>query len=443
MSKDEATSALKDLEAAVAQSRADRAIESAVRGIRAKVAPMELVRTASRTAAVFFDPSLRRPPHGLVALAAAANLCGILQPRFHSLPILQAIALAAAEKKASRPGKAPAVVSGEITHLGRSFMLAARDGNLPEAESIFLGMLAEGRERRMAGDLLFRAAAEDLGDGGQKLIVCVKLWQLASVLAFKDARTILRPTVQYLVAGPRDSRDYQAIRSALGQEGVDLEALGTDGRGLDDAGRVAVDRMLASRDRGTRFASTLALLRDGYAPSSLAEELSARVSRALGASNTYEPDRVRTLAYAHCARFVLSFTRTSERLYALFQTTHRLPPSIPPPVPPSEPGLGEGEELCQLAGELEAGKAHATGIRSGFYLARGFSPDRLFDTLAHHASRDSAIVNDGLNLLLADVCASEFLATRAPEHGMALATMIAASPRDRSAYDSWSGLLGP
>src|SRR2546422_5758850 len=101
-----------------------------------------------------------------------------MQPRFHALPVLQVVSYVASEKKASTPAKPPLVVSGEVTHLGRSVLFAVRAGDVVEAESIFLGMVDEGRERKMAGDLLFRAAPEDMGDGGRKLFLPGQPWPL-------------------------------------------------------------------------------------------------------------------------------------------------------------------------------------------------------------------------------------------------------------------------
>src|SRR5439155_68239 len=175
---------------------------------------MEVVRTAARAFATHYDGATGVAPRSLVALSSAANLMPVMQPRFQPLPILQAVSFVAAAKKSGAPARPAVVVSGEITHLGRSFLFGVRDGNRPEAESIFLGMLAEGKERKMAGDMLFRAAMEDMGEGGRKLMVAVKSWQLAHSLGFKEARLLLRPAVQYLVSGPRE-RLYAMSPAAL------------------------------------------------------------------------------------------------------------------------------------------------------------------------------------------------------------------------------------
>src|SRR5207245_7319918 len=126
-------------------------------------------------------------------------------------PALPAMAYAGSEREAAGTAKRPLVVSGEVTHPGRSFLFAVRAGDVAEAESIFLGMVDEDWERKMAGDMLFRAALEDMGEGGRKLFLSVKTWQLARSLGFKGARTILRPAVDYLVKGPRDRTAFDTI----------------------------------------------------------------------------------------------------------------------------------------------------------------------------------------------------------------------------------------
>lgn len=444
MSSPEAARALADLTASVAGSHADRALDASFRALRAGATPIDVIASASRAAALHYDPTLGRAPAGLVALASAANLSAVLEARLRSLPAVQAVALAASEKKAALPARAPVVVSGEITHLGRSFLFAARDGNLPEAEAIFLGILEEGRERRMAGDMLFRAAAEDMGDAGEKLIVAVKLWQLARSLGFRDARTILRPAVQYIAAGARDSGGYRSILAVLGKEWVDLEALASGGRPLDDAARAKLAAGLAAADDASCASKILALLREGFAATSLAEGLSVHAGARLIASRGNDADAALRLAYTHAARFVLTFTRTSEKLYGLFQAALALrSPPAHVDRPDVHDGRGEVELLRAIGEAVEAPQPEEAASLVRTYVARGFTPDRLVGVLADHASRNSAVVNRGLELLMADAGAAEFLATRAPEPAMALAMVVAGSTRDRKAYEAWRRLAVP
>src|SRR5881409_1261384 len=151
------SSLLTEVETAVGASRSD-AVDAAVKAFRAKSPPLEVIRAAARAVATHYDRMSGVAPRSLAILGAAANLTSVMEPRFGALPALQAVAYAAAEKKAPTPAKPPRVVSGEVTHLGRSFLFAVRAGDVGEAESIFLGMVDEGWERKMAGDMLFRAA---------------------------------------------------------------------------------------------------------------------------------------------------------------------------------------------------------------------------------------------------------------------------------------------
>ena len=432
-------SPLAELESAVRSSRSDRAAAAALDAIRAKVPLTDVVRAAARAFASAYDGSSGVAPRSLVALSSAVNLFPVMQPAFHPLPVLQAISFIAAEKKADTPAKPAVVVSGEITHLGRSFLFGVRDGNRSEAESIFLGMLVEGRERKMAGDMLFRAAIEDMGEGGRKLMVAVKSWQLARSLGFKEARLLLRPAVQYLVSGPRDRAAFETILAALGKEWVDLEALGSGGRPLDEGGRTKVRDIAAAPNPSSCIAATLALLRDGYAAVSIAEGLAVEAAKRVVAANGYDLDSARAVMFAHAARFVLIFSRTDERLYTLFQAALRVRSPEPATfVSSTSDAPGEGEALCHLAGEFDARKSVEAAARTRAYLSRGYSPSRLLDVLANYACRDSAVANGGINLIFADTCAAEFLASRAPEVPMALAKMIAASPKDQAAYNAWA-----
>src|SRR2546427_5226976 len=159
------SSLLTEVESAVAASRPD-AIDASAKAFRANAPPLEVIRAAGRGVATHYDRTSGVAPRSIAILSAATNLASVMQPRFQALPVLQAISYAASEKKAATPAKPPLIVSGEVTHLGRSFLFAVRAGDVAEAESIFLGMVDEGWERKMAGDMLFRAALEDMGEGG-------------------------------------------------------------------------------------------------------------------------------------------------------------------------------------------------------------------------------------------------------------------------------------
>jgi hypothetical protein len=401
-------SLLTEVEAAVGASRPD-AVDSAVQAFRSKAPPLDVIRAAARGVAFHYDRTSGVAPRSLAILSAAANLTSLMEPRFAALPALQAVAFAAAEKKAPESTKPPRVVSGEVTHLGRSFLFAVRAGDVAEAESIFLGMVDEGWERKMAGDMLFRAALEDMGEGGRKLFLAVKSWQLARSLGFREARTILRPAIEYLVKGPRDRSAFDAIRVVLGKEWVDLDSLSSGGRALDDAGRSRVIAIASASSDTACIEASLSMLQDGYAASSIAEGLVVAAARRVLGAKGYDTEAIKRLLFAHASRFVLTFSRTSERLYALFQTALRVRFPEPRVLAYVEPDAA----LHNL------------------------------DVLANYACRDSPRANDGFNLLLADACTVEFRATRSASVVMALVKMMDKAPRDLAAFNSWSDLFGP
>src|SRR2546430_1907851 len=291
-------SILTEVETAVGTSRPE-AVEAAIKAFRARPPPLELVRAGARGVALHYDRASGVAPRSLATLGAAANLTTVMEARDQVLPVLQAIAYAASEKKPAAPAKPPLIVSGEVTHLGRSFLFAVRAGDVAEAESIFLGMVDEGWERKMAGDMLFRAALEDMGEGGRKLFLSVKSWQLARSLGFKGARTILRPAVDYLVKGPRDRTAYETILAVLGKEWVDLEALASGGRPLDEPGRKRMHLIASAPTDSACIEAILALLREGYAATSVAEGLVVAAARRLLTAKGYDTEAARQIGRAH------------------------------------------------------------------------------------------------------------------------------------------------
>src|SRR5205814_146115 len=77
-------------------------------------------------------------------------------------------------------------------------------------------------------------------------------------------------------------------------------------------------------DPSSCIAGTLALLREGYAAVSVAEGLAAQAASKVVAAKGYDLETARGVMFAHAARFVLTFSRTGERLYALFQAALRV-----------------------------------------------------------------------------------------------------------------------
>lgn len=433
-----------ELELALIASHPDKAAAAALRALQDRMPPLEVIRTAARVAASRYDPASGLPPHGLACLAAAADLATSMQARDVPLAVLQAIALAASEKKLAARQGPPATVSGEVTHLGRSALLAARADSASEAEALFLGIVEEGWERRMAGDVLFRAALEDCGESGHKLLMAVKGWQLARSLGFRDARTVLRPAVQYLLRGERNRRLYEATLAVLGREWVDLDALAMGGRPLDEDGRMRLATLLAASSDEACIRALLRLLGDGYAASAVAEGIGMEATRRLLAAEGYHIELVHVLLFARAARFALEFSRSSERVYGLFESALRVRSPAPhlASVTVAE-AKDEDAARTRISDDLRNRRPREAAVSVRNYLARGYPTAPLLALLVRCASLDSSLANGGHNLLLAEACVAEFAASRAPEFLLALAKSVAASPKDLAASNAWAAALGP
>ncbi len=126
---------LMELEAEVGAGHPDRACEAALTILTAHGSPFDVLRAAARGTSSRLVPGSCEPPHDLAALASAAGLQPILGSRTRALAALQAVALAASGPKNSDATPPPILVRGDVSHLGRSALLAARRGDLVEAES--------------------------------------------------------------------------------------------------------------------------------------------------------------------------------------------------------------------------------------------------------------------------------------------------------------------
>jgi hypothetical protein len=249
--------------------------------------------------------------------------------------------------------------------------------------------------------------------------------------------------VQYIVAGERDSAPFETILSSSSREWANLPELAMGTRPIDEMGRAKLATVTAAATPEACVEGTLALLGERYAPGSLADGIAVEAAkRALGTEG-YSLDAAHAILYADVARFVLSFTRTSDRLYALLQAALRV--RSPAPHFPSvnvEPSLEQKAALAGLADDVEARRPKESAARVRVYLSAGLDPKPLLGVLVHLASLDSSLANGGHNLALADACASLYQATGSPESLMVLAKLIAASPRDAAVAHVWSAVLG-
>src|SRR5947207_14019746 len=130
----------------------------------------------------------------------------------------------------------------------------------------------------------------------------VTAWHVAHSLGVKEARLLLRPAVQYLVSGPRDGTAFEALLAALGKEWVDLEALASGGRPLDQEGRTKVRDIATAPNPSSCVAATLALLRDGYAAVSIAEGLAVPAAKRVVAAKGYDVESARAVMCSHADR---------------------------------------------------------------------------------------------------------------------------------------------
>ncbi len=436
-------SPLAELERSLAASRPDEAADAALRALRGGVPPVDVLRTTATASSSRYDPASGGAPHALAAIGAAIELQGVLGEPQRPLAVLQAVALAASEVKLPSVQPPPRVVSGEVTHLGRSALLAVRAGDLEDAEAVFLGIVEEGWERRMTGEVLFRASLEDSGDAGHKLLTSVAVWRLARALGFRDARTILRPAVQYLVNGESARGPFALVLSALGKETVDLETLVAGGRPLDASGRARLATALAAPTEDGCVAQVLDLLRGGYALASLAQGVGLEASKRLLAAEGYHPESIHAQLFAHAAEFVIEFSRSSDRVYALFAAALRV--RSPAPRLHSEagpPAVDAVECLRRIAHDLELRTPRESAADVRAYLDAAYDPKPLLALLAHRSTLDSAVANQGHNLLLADSCLAEYTASHAPEPLVALAKTLAVSPKDVTSSRAWTAALG-
>src|SRR2546425_603672 len=141
---------------AIRSTDPEAALRAGLAAVDAKAAPLEIVRAAALTYGETIGVGTREPLRGMMALSAAVRIARNLSPRVKALPVLRAVALAAADPKVpSSERRRRLKVSGEISHLTRSFEYAVRTGAFEDAVSIFSGLLFEGKERVMAGGILF------------------------------------------------------------------------------------------------------------------------------------------------------------------------------------------------------------------------------------------------------------------------------------------------
>ncbi len=427
---------------AVRSEDSEGALKRGLHAVEAGAPPLEIARAGALAYASSVDVSPEYPPHGLLTLSAAVRLTRHLPLRLQTLPILQALTLAAEDRKLpAGEHRGRVKISGEISHLTRSFEYAVRTGAFDDAVSIFSGLLTEGKERVMAGDVLFRVAAEDMVVAGHKLIYAVKGWQLASALGWRAGDVLMGPVVARIARGIQDPAAFRTIMAVWGREKVDAAAVGGNASPAEGGERDAIRAALRAGSPEACAHGIVLALKRGVGLDAIAglavEEAANRVAGLTG----YDLVPIHGLIFSDLARWVLRFSRTLSRVYPLLQACLVLQSQSALPALRSEAGASGRADLSAIASAMDAGKAHEAGEGVRGYVALGSDRRRLLELLAVQACKEGPSVNMGHNLILADAAIDEATSfpPSAPPALVALAHTLALSPRDRR---NWAALEG-
>jgi len=390
--------------------------------------PKEVVRTAALAAARHFAPRLP-PPHALPALAASLDLAAKSGPRH--LPVLQACALAASEWGAEPLEGARHSVSGDEIHLGRSFLLAVQGRHALEADAVFSGLLREGEERRLAGDVLFDACARDAAGQGHKLTFAVGSWRLARALGWTRGPALLRPAVHVAAGTPQDIAEYGAMLREVGRSRFDLELAGRNAAPVEAVARNSFAAALAAGpDRVV--ADLISGLKRGRSPAGYADLVAATAAeRFIG-----NPPAVETVLRAMAARFVVGFSRTPSHILAVLLAARdlaRVPDAdVPSPARISDPEAA----LTELEIAIEGSDPwRAAGLAMG--LADVVEARDVERVLSRQASLEDAHADAGHRLLYAAGAFDLAAVAPATAYG-SMAAMLARTRRSRTV----AGALG-
>ena len=392
-----------DLADAIRSEDPDDALHAGLSAVDAKVAAIEIARTAALAYGESVDVAKGSPLRGLVGLASGVRLARHLAPALQPLPVLRGLALAAMDAKLPHSERRKRIkVSGEISHLTRSFEYAVRTGAFADAVSIFSGLLTEGKERVMAGDILFRVAAEDMVNGGQKLVYSVKAWQLASALGWRAGDVVTGPMIARVATGIQDPAAYKTLMAVWRREKVDIAAIGGNAGAAEGAERDAILTALRSGSPEECAKDVILALKRGVALDAVAQVAVREAALRVSAAGTYDVGAIGGLVYADAARWVLRFSKTETRVLPLLQACVVLRSQATKPAEVRAPPMGV----------------------------------RDIETLVYQVCKGGPDGNLGPNLNLADAAADE--ATAYPstvKEGLgALARAIAQSPRDDAAW---------
>ena len=436
-----------ELTSAIHAEDADAAMRAGLAAVGAKVAPTEIARSATLAYAESVDAAPGAPLRGLLALSSAVRLARHLSPRQQSLPVLRAVALAALDGKlpaSERPRRVK--VSGEISHLTRSFEYAIRTGDFADATSIFSGLLMEGKERVMAGDILFRVVAEDMVGGGHKLVYAVRAWRLASALGWRRGDVLMGPVIARVATGIQDDAAYKTLMGIWGKEKVDIAALGSNAGPAEGAERDAILAALRAASPEECAKGVILALKRGVALDALVSFVVREAAVRVASSGTYDLAAIGALVYADAARWVLKFSKTESRVLPVLQACLLL---RSPPTRRAElrtlTMANEAAILRDITSDIEASKDLEAAELAHTFLVKGASMKGLIELLIYELCKEGPAGNLGYNLTLADAAVEEATAYPSPiiQAPVALARALAQSPKDRSGWPALEKIFGP
>src|SRR3972149_6677871 len=202
----------------------------------------------------------------------------------------------------------------------------------------------------MAGDVLFRVAAEDMVMAGHKLIYAVKGWQLASALGWRAGDVVMGPAVARVATRIQDPTAFRTLMAAWGREKVDLAAVGGDagpaggaGRGgvggeraalaavggnagpAEGAERAAIREALRATTPDACAAGVVLALKRGVALDAIAGVAVEEAADRVAGLGSHDLVPVHGLIFADLARWGLAFSRTGSRAYPLLPAWLLLP----------------------------------------------------------------------------------------------------------------------
>jgi len=399
----------------------------------------EMLREVALSACSILDAE--RPPvpahlHPYLALGAAAGLTPLMR-RDQLLPLAQSAWYLARSPRRTAPAP-PGRILGEEVHLSKSLLTAIQESRAGDAERLLHGLL-RNRERVQVGDLFFQGAAEDNAVGGHKLVAATLGWILARQIGWRNSpMLVLRPAIRAVASPPRDTDSWVAVSRSLGSAMLDLDRVSRQSGALPNE-LMAVEKTFGGEDRTAAAKAAVAALSSGAGADGLLDVVSRHLSRAiLGGGGDAA---VHAFTFAHAARFVLHFSKSSHRvLPALQAAVLAAAVKSAPPILPAPATIGDrGAALNEMTLAIDMGDtAEVLGLLQG-YLASGGNPEDLVATLAREAAKEDAHATGGHSLIYAHAALQEYRHSTATDrslHLVGLASWLSSLDHSREVVEA-------